>query len=491
MAVKRFVDGYQSLHHQTPADIARAAKDLRVSISRSLLGLDLSRSPSLLTLLSETHHRCGHLPVEDSDLFTSLVDSTASIIGRIPGAEAFPAEVLSTWMEAMGREAEIARFASSDHPGRHHPEVYLALTPPADLGSALDRDWAAGLLRVLTLSASGKDPGDASARTLIDEALCVPGVLVGRGREGLSFMRLDVQQILAGRSLGRVLEDGREGTEDAKEALELLRSWFRRPDARPILLEVFRFLGQRPELAERLYKKLIGGRRRRTLGELDDLGPLTHSLCCGLAGPLPERVRRATEEFCENAVQRWVEERGRVPRWASDLSPLASMRSLQVLDISDCRWISSLEPLREVRSMQRLNLQGCSSVRDLSPLGSMLDLQWLDLRGCSSVESISALSALQSLQWLDLGGCVGIRSLSALDGMDQLQALALHGCNEITDLTPLASMRRLKALVISGCSGITDLSPLKQLRPGGQVWVRGSGVKEIPPGLRWKVLGLG
>ena len=74
--------------------------------------------------------------------------------------------------------------------------------------------------------------------------------------------------------------------------------------------------------------------------------------------------------------------------------------------------------------------------------------------------------------------------------MDQLQALALHGCTEVTDLQPLCSMRRLKALVISDCMGITDLTPLKQLRPGGQVWVRGSGVREVPIGLRWKVIGL-
>ena len=490
IAVRRFSEGYQSLHHHSPTSLEKAAKDLRRAIARSLLSLDLSRSPSLLTLLAETHNRRGSLPAEDSELFTSLVESTASIISRIPGAEVFPTEVLCVWMEAMGREAEIARFAATENPGRHSPELYLSLTPPANLGSSLDRDWAAGLLRVLTLSRTGRDPGDAAARTLLDEALCLPGMLVGRGSDGLSFIRLDVQQVLAGRSIGRVLEEGSQGGDDSKEALELLRSWYRRPDSRPILIEVFRYLNAKPELTERLYKKLIGGRRRRTLGELDDLGPLTHALGHGLAGELPERVQKAIGEFCDDAIRRWVEERGRVPVWASDLSALKGLRDLKNLDISGCRQISNLEPLKSLRSLQRLDLHDCIGVTDLTALSRLVDLQWLDLRGCARLKTIAPLASLPNLQWLDLGGCVDVENLLPLDGMDQLQALAIHGCIKISDLQPLCSMRRLKALVISGCTGVTDLRPLKQLRPGGQVWVRGSGVTEIPEGLRWNVVGL-
>lgn len=490
IAVRRFVEKYQELHRSGPTAVRAAAKDLRVSISRSLLALDLSTTPSLLTLLAESHGRLGHLSTDDSEIFTAMVEATAEIIRRIPGADVIPEESWVPWLEAMAREAEIARFASDEQMGRHLPEMYLSSIPAEQLGSILDRDWAAGLLRFMTISKTHKDPGEAATRTLIDEALCAPGLLVGRGITGLSFVRLDVQQILTGRSLGRVLDAGQEGGDEAKLALEQIRSWFRRPDARPILMEVFRFLSQKPQLAERLYKKLIGGHRRRTLGELDDLGPLIHALGRGLAGPLPERVQQATVRFCADATQRWVTERGRVPVWCSDLSPISNLREQKVLDISGCQRIVNLEPLKEMRALQRLDLHDCPGIRDLSGLQRLGELQWLDLRGCSGVMSLGPLAGLPSLQWLDLGGCSSVTSLAPLDGMDQLQALALHGCTKIDDLGPLRSMRRLKALVISDCTGITDLSPLKQLKPGGKVWVRGSGVRELPAGLRWEVVGL-
>ena len=150
------------------------------------------------------------------------------------------------------------------------------------------------------------------------------------------------------------------------------------------------------------------------MGELDDLGPLIHALGSGLAGPLPERVQQATVRFCADATQRWVSERGRVPIWCSDLSPIATLREQKVLDISGCQRIVSLEPLKEMRALQRLDLHDCTGIRDLSGLQRLGELQWLDLRGCTGVISLGPLAGLPSLQWLDLGGCSGVTSLAPL-----------------------------------------------------------------------------
>ena len=48
----------------------------------------------------------------------------------------------------------------------------------------------------------------------------------------------------------------------------------------------------------------------------------------------------------------------------------------------------------------------------------------------------------------------------------------------------------ISALVLTGCSSVYDLAPLRMLPPGGTVWVKGSGVRVVPPGLQWTVRGL-
>lgn len=441
----------------------------------------LAERPGMLALLGLVDTVAGGLPTERSALIDWLVAAWIAVLDETPGAEAVPAEARRAWVEALARAAEAARvkvFKQSEAWG--HGSRPNAATPVVPFGDAVEllesavRDSGFG---TLDQEAALRFVGGASVR---------PGVLVARAG-GLAFARADHQRFLAAVHLAGDLHEKTQG--DADEALQTLKGWSRTAAAREDLLDVFEVLAERPGLAEKVYKQVLGRRKDRTLGELDDLGPLALALRDGDAD-VPARVQGAAGRLVHEAVHRWARERERVPVWTPDLSPVADLTDLGSLDLSGCTRVTDLGPLSGLRKLTRLDLQGCTGVADLSPLANLQALQWADVRGLDRIDDVGPLSAIAGLRWLDLGGCTSLSDLSPLTRLTQLQALVLHGCTSVEDLAPLTALRSLRSLVISGCNGIFDLAPLRMLPRGGRVWVRGSGVRIVPPDLEWEVIGL-
>lgn len=441
----------------------------------------LAERPGMLALLGLVDAAVGGLPSERSDLIDWLVAAWIAVLDETPGADAVPAEARRAWVEALARAAETSRvtdFKRSEAWGHgSHPN---AATPVVPFGDAVQ------LLESAVRDAGFGDIDQASALRFVGGASVRPGVLVARAG-GLAFARADHQRFLAAVHLSDDLHEQTQG--DTDEAVQTLKGWSRTAAAREDLLDVFEVLAERPGLAERVYEQVLGPRKERTLGELDDLGPLALALRDG-DGSVPARVQGAAGQVVHEAVQRWARERSRVPAWTPDLTPVAALEDLNSLDLSGCTRVTDLGPLSALRKLTRLDLQGCTGVGDLAPLANLQALQWADVRGLERVEDLGPLGDIAGLRWLDLGGCTALRDLSPLTRLTHLQALVLHGCTGIADLAPLTALRSLRALVISGCSGVFDLAPLRMLPRGGRVWVRGSGVRLVPPDLEWEVIGL-
>src|SRR5271157_4472062 len=88
---------------------------------------------------------------------------------------------------------------------------------------------------------------------------------------------------------------------------------------------------------------------------------------------------------------------------------LASLTSLQSLNLALCDQLSDLSPLAVLTSLQSLNLAGCDQLSDLSPLAVLTSLQSLNLAWCKQLSGdLSPLASLTSLQRLDLAGCGGL-----------------------------------------------------------------------------------
>ncbi len=143
---------------------------------------------------------------------------------------------------------------------------------------------------------------------------------------------------------------------------------------------------------------------------------------------------------------------------ADDLTVIAGMKKLEVLDISGAP-ISDLSPLKGLK-LTTLSLAG-TRVSDLSPLEGM-KLTWMTCSG-AKVSDLSPLNGMP-LKELNLGGTkVSDASLAQLKDCKDLIQLILFG-TQVTDagLTHLSDHKNLTMLQLYG-SKVSDLSPLKDM----------------------------
>jgi Leucine-rich repeat (LRR) protein len=146
-----------------------------------------------------------------------------------------------------------------------------------------------------------------------------------------------------------------------------------------------------------------------------------------------------------------------------DLASVRELTKLRSLVLDNCESISDIGPLSGLSNLEQLSLAGCIGVRDIRALSELSRLQSLILKECASIVDISALAGLQALQTLSLSGLERLKDLAPLQNAERLNWLVLLNCGSIEDLTPLATLRRLKVLNLAG-TGVTDLSPVGRLR---------------------------
>ncbi len=479
--VRTFAHNWQQVAHP---DAPVAADALIAAVQASPEARGLASTPAMLCLLAMVHSARGDLPTDRRQLIDWVVAAWLAALDNVPGAELIPVNARRGWVEGMARAAEAERIAAWDQwvaagaPGSLESRVR---TPPVPWSQAFY------LLRSAVVADGHPDPGPDDTARFVHGVAHRPGVLVARSG-GLGFVRADQQRFLAAVHLAADLQQT-PNKRAAHAAMHTLRGWSRIA-ASEDLLELFDVLDTQPGLAARVFDQLLDRQNLTELQDLESLGPLALALQDARAPALPAGVQEAAREVVSEAVMRCAAERGRVPSWAPDLEPLREVGPLPALDLSGNTHIDDLAPIAGQRRMSRIELAGCENIRDIGPLATLSALRWADIRDCPQVDSVGALGALQNLRWLDLGGCTSLDDLSPLSGLQGLQALVLHNCVAVEDLRPLCSIRSLRSLVISGCQGIHDLSPLKRLPRGGTVWVKGSGVRMVPPDLGWRVVGL-
>ena len=142
---------------------------------------------------------------------------------------------------------------------------------------------------------------------------------------------------------------------------------------------------------------------------------------------------------------------------ALDLSPLAGLRSLSHLDLSD-NDLADVSALSGLTGLRDLLLSG-NALRDLSPLSELAELRSLTLsnNGLTDVSALSGLSSLRQL-WLDGNELESIRPLRRLRSL-----IYLHlGDNRIEDVSPLTWLGDLRRLWLPG-NEVADVSALSGL----------------------------
>lgn len=150
----------------------------------------------------------------------------------------------------------------------------------------------------------------------------------------------------------------------------------------------------------------------------------------------------------------------RVNHALSDLTPLAGLQQLQVLNLQRTG-AADLAPLAQLQQLRSLDL-GFTDVMDLAPLIELQALQSLDLTSCHKVTDLAPLAGLQELRQLTLS-FTGVRDFDPLAQLQQLQYLDLSHTG-VTDLAPLVGLQALQTLILQYCVELRDLALLPKLQ---------------------------
>jgi hypothetical protein len=140
--------------------------------------------------------------------------------------------------------------------------------------------------------------------------------------------------------------------------------------------------------------------------------------------------------------------------WFSDPTP-TDMLGLTSLNVTE-RGIVDLAGLEYATNLQMLWIRW-NDITDLSPLAGLVNLQMLDAHNNPNITDISPLSGLVNLEELVIRDN-RISDISPLAGLTRLKDLHLEW-NQISDISALAGLTDMKYLVLQG-NKVSDLSPL-------------------------------
>jgi len=140
--------------------------------------------------------------------------------------------------------------------------------------------------------------------------------------------------------------------------------------------------------------------------------------------------------------------------WTTDPTP-TDMLGLTRLNVTQ-RGITRITGLEYAMNLRMLWIRW-NYITDLSPLAGLVNLQMLDAHGNQNITDLSPLSGLTNLEELVIRDN-RISDLSPLAGLTRLNDVHLEW-NQISDISPLAGLTDMKTLILQS-NRISDLSPL-------------------------------
>ncbi len=140
----------------------------------------------------------------------------------------------------------------------------------------------------------------------------------------------------------------------------------------------------------------------------------------------------------------------------TDLTPIARLTRLEVLEIEDLAQVTSLEPLKRLPVLRRIKLKRLPGVEDLSALGQLPALIRLEIDGLPGLRSLGPLQDSSTLKQLHLRD-TGLADPSSLKGLRHLSRLVLTEGAMVT-LKGMPPLPALTALQVGGCGD--DLGPV-------------------------------
>jgi Leucine-rich repeat (LRR) protein len=115
-----------------------------------------------------------------------------------------------------------------------------------------------------------------------------------------------------------------------------------------------------------------------------------------------------------------------------DFAALSNLKSLERLALSNTN-VDSLDFLAELKSLEVLELLNCRKISTFDPISQLKALRWLRIDGTKYLPSISFITNCKNLEILTVSDCGGIDTLRPVEALKELKALAFAGNTKIVD----------------------------------------------------------
>lgn len=143
----------------------------------------------------------------------------------------------------------------------------------------------------------------------------------------------------------------------------------------------------------------------------------------------------------------------------ADISPVAALTKLRVLDLTQNRKISDITPLAGLTELEWLDLDS-NLITDISSLINLVNLRYLNLM-YNEIKDISHISNATNLEKLWMADA-SINDLSALSNMINLELLWFSRC-DIKNISCLQNLTNIKTLKLTW-NHFTDISSLSNMK---------------------------
>ncbi len=475
--IEQFSHAWYGRHEQAPADAKQRAEDLFQAITSNHRTLRLARIPNLLTLMALIHRIQARLPHGRAVLYDKIVEAYLESIDSYRGLSEvdYSLEEKKRWLAYVGFRMQQRRSEQEESKDEEKPVREILVSEDEVVA------WLGDVMALSPKILDVAEPGHA-ARRFVDYIARRSGLLLPRGEQRYAFTHLSFQEFFAALYLEERITAPRwfgKGSTPAGDGPEDLVAYADQSSWREPLVLLFGLLAGRPEWATELSELLFGSElvklAEHDAGTTSELAQLLAEISVDPHSGLPGALRTASWEAC----WRWELTRqaqgdaGEI--FASD--PVVAQALFRADPSEQAAVFEVFASVVRPVDLGHLSLRGARALSDVSPLAGLANLEILDLSG-TGVSDVSPLAGLANLEILYLSG-TGVSDVSPLSGLANLEFLSLSGTG-VSDVSPLAGLANLKLLNLSG-TGVSDVSPLSGLANLEHLDLSGTGVSDESP----------
>ena len=397
--IEQFSQAWYARYEQAAADAKQRAEDLFRAITSNHRTLRLARIPNLLTLMALIHRIQARLPHGRAVLYDKIVEAYLESIDSYRGLSEvdYSLEEKKRWLAYVGFRMQQRR--SEQEESKDQQKTVREILVSEDEVVA----WLGEAMALSPKALDVAEPGHA-ARRFVDYIARRSGLLLPRGEGKYAFTHLSFQEFFAALYLEERITAprwfGKRSTPVGDGPEDLVRYADQASWREPLVL-LFGLLAGRPEWATELSDLLFGAELSKLTehdaGATAGLAQLLAEISVDPHSGLPGALRTASWEACWRWELTRQAQGGAGKIFASD--PVVAQALFRADPSEQAAVFEVFASVVRSLDLGHLTLRGARALSDLSPLAGLANLRILDLSG-TGVSDVSPLAGLANLEYL-------------------------------------------------------------------------------------------